>query len=144
MVSYFAKFHCYKVSAAQFQLRLLEAFNKESANAQATIVITLKNLGVELSSNKFENQSIVEQREKDIAAKFVVLNELSEAKMPVLQDDLAREIYKQKTRLLFQDHTEKNDAICKWIGDSHEYLNAREKVYSVPEARTQLRFYVFP
>lgn len=100
----------------------------------------MKKIGAELGSNKYENQSVIEGREKDIDAKFQTLNGLSADKMPVLQDDLQREIYKQKTRLLFQEHTEKNDAICKWIADSHAYLTFREKVYSVPEARTQLRY----
>lgn len=128
------------MSAAQFQLRLLEAYDKESANVQASIVVGLKKLGSELDSNTYEFQSVIIDREHDIDAKFKLLTELSAAKMPVLQDDLQRELYKQKTRLLFQDHTEKNDAICKWIAAGHAYLNNREKVYSVPEARTQLRY----
>lgn len=70
-------------------MRILEGYDKESAAVQATNVYAMKKLGEELGSNKYENQNTVEQREKHVAEKFVLLTKLSAAKMPVLQDDLA-------------------------------------------------------
>jgi len=126
------------VSAAQFHLRLLEAFDKEREAAIATNVAALKNIGKDLDANKYENHASVVAREAEVDKAFAHLAELSALKLPVLKDDLERELYKQNTRLMFQEHTEKNEAILKWIAASREYLNTREKVYSVTEAHTQL------
>ncbi|KAH3767243.1 alpha-actinin, sarcomeric [Pelomyxa schiedti] len=126
------------VSAAQFQLKRLESYDKESENIQHTVFVAMKKLGEELETNIYEDRTTISAREHELEAKFVALGKLSEKKMPVLKDDLEREKYKQATRLMFEEHTKKFEAIQKWISDGHIYLNAREKIYSVPEAMTQI------
>jgi len=126
------------VSAAQFALRTLEAYDKESAAMRQTNIAQLCKIGAELASERYEGIEGVKTREAEVDAMFKKLDELSAAKHPVLDDDLAREMHKEKVRLMFRNHTEKNDALNKWIQESSDYLQAREQILNTADAHTHI------
>ena len=126
------------VSAAQLHLRLLDGFDKESEALYQTSVAQLKQKGAELASEKYERIQGVVQRETNVDKWFTVLGELSKKKRPVLEDDLAREQFKTKIRLLNQQHLDKYEQLNGWITEKEQYLRHKEDISSVSEARTQL------
>jgi len=132
------KEHIDSVSAAQLQLRLLDAYDKESSAVHEGSFHQLKALGASIVSEKYEKSEHITSREAEIASSFATLAELSKAKRPVLEDDLAREQFKEKIRLLNQQHIANFTKLQAWVAEKEAYLNTREQVDSVTEARTQL------
>lgn len=126
------------VSAAQLHLRLLDAYDKEAESTLNGTVSTAKELGAEMIREKYERSAQVQEREKDIDTCFQTLSQLSKDKRPVLEDDLAREIYKEKVRLWASQHGNQWEKVCQWIQESEKYLQTREVVQSIAEANTQL------
>jgi len=126
------------VSGAQLHLRLLDAYDKESAAVQETTFAALLKLGTELQENKYEKSSEVEATEKNLQTKFSELGELSKKKRPVLEDDLAREQFKEKVRLMEKRHADQNGQIEQWTAEKETYLKKKEEIHSLSEARTQV------
>jgi hypothetical protein len=60
---------------------------------------------------------------------------MSEAKEAVLQDDLARELYAEETRLLADQHAAKHETLTAWAGAKQAYLDAREVIEKSQDAR---------
>lgn len=63
------------------------------------------------------------------------------AKKPVLDDALSREKFKEKVRLMNQEHINNFNKIHTWVGEKETYLKTRESITSVSEARTQLSLF---
>ena len=59
-------------------------------------------------------------------------------KRPILEDDLAREQYKEKIRLLNQQHIDAHKSLSNWITEKEAYLKTKENISSVEQARTQI------
>lgn len=87
------------VGAAQFQLKLLDAFDLEAEELKQTGFVRLSALGQELVSNTYERSAEVSARTQEVEAHFGSLLELSSARRPELEADLAREIEKERLRL---------------------------------------------
>jgi hypothetical protein len=87
------------VGAAQFQLKLLDAFDLEAEELKQTGFVRLSALGQELLSNTYERAAEVSARTQEVEAHFGSLLELSSARRPELEADLAREIEKERLRL---------------------------------------------
>jgi hypothetical protein len=139
------------VAEAQLQLSLLDAYDKDKESTTATNVAQLKALGAEIHTAKYstehssacwssmnEQPEQVQEREAAVDAKWVDLSQLSAAKRLVLEDDLAREIFKANLRVLNTNHNDKTAKLQAWIAEKEVYLNTKEKVESVAEAQLQL------
>jgi len=87
------------VSGAQFHLRQLDAYDKESAAYKDTTLGVLTDFSATLEKEVYENIDDVKKREAVVVALFPKLNALSKKKHPVLEDDLARETFKTKSSL---------------------------------------------
>jgi len=132
------KEHITSVSQAQLQLRLLDAYDKESTAVHDGSFHQLKALGGTIVAEKYERSHDIQSREAEIQSGFQKLNELSKAKRPVLDDDLAREIFKEKVLLLNQQHVANHAKLEGWIHEKEAYLKKKEAINSVSEANTQI------
>jgi len=128
----------HSVSAAQYHLQLLDAYDKESASVHSTTIAELKNLGAELAKEKYENISAVQSRENEVNTGSQKLASLSAAKRPVLEDDLAREQFREKVRLMVLQHTDKFTKLQAWIAKKDAYLKTKENNNSISLAQTAL------
>jgi len=126
------------VSAAELQLRLLEAYGKEFQNVNDTSLDQLKKLTAELAREKYERTAEAQTREKEIIANFEELKGFAKEKKPFLDDALAREQFKDKVRGMNQEHTNQYTEIQNWSNEKEKYLKHKESINSVPEARTQI------
>eukprot|EP01114_Cavostelium_apophysatum_P006608 TRINITY_DN179_c0_g1_i1.p1 TRINITY_DN179_c0_g1~~TRINITY_DN179_c0_g1_i1.p1 ORF type:complete len:1122 (-),score=548.09 TRINITY_DN179_c0_g1_i1:91-3456(-) len=126
------------VSAAELQLRLLDAYDREFEGMMQSGVAAVKKLAQQLGGEKYERQGEVEAATAEIEKKFADLQNLSKEKRPVLDDALTREKFKEKVRGQNQEHVNNHAKLASWTAEKEEYLKAREDVQSVTEARTQL------
>jgi hypothetical protein len=157
------------VADAQTQLTLLEAYDKEKVSTTTVSVAQFKQLGAEIlaqvytsqySEWKFETPEDISSRHaaidagmkgnnnlkfKNVFIYFLIgwekLSALSAIKKEILQDDLARELFKEKVRLLNEEHIDKHDKLQAWADEQEDYLKTREEVLSVNEAHTQLSLF---
>ncbi len=60
------------------------------------------------------------------------------AKYNEIQDHLARELHKDKLRLLNKQHIRAYDTIAAWIAEKEAYLNTKETCQSISDAQVQL------
>lgn len=132
------KEHIESVSAAQLQLKFLDAFEKESNSVSEQSITILKNLGKELIAEKYEKSAEIQNRETTIDNGMASLKTLSQAKKPVLEDDLTREKFKEQVRLLVSQHSDQHKQIELWLSEKTQYLSLTETIKSISEASTQL------
>lgn len=125
---------------AQLQLRLLEAFNKESANLKVTTVTTFNTIGEELITEKYEHSNVIATHRDSIKTHYELLDKMAVQRLPVLQDDLSRETYKQQVRLQHKEYNRRFEILAKqWIEPKEAYLQTFLEIHSVEDANTQLR-----
>eukprot|EP01105_Mastigella_eilhardi_P024476 TRINITY_DN6390_c1_g1_i1.p1 TRINITY_DN6390_c1_g1~~TRINITY_DN6390_c1_g1_i1.p1 ORF type:complete len:974 (-),score=347.49 TRINITY_DN6390_c1_g1_i1:92-3013(-) len=126
------------VGAARYSLSTLDAYDIEAKDVKENTVVELKKLGSQLRDNKYEHQVDVDAREHHVDEFFQKLTSLSAAKRPVLDDDLARELFKEKLRIMASQHKDKYGKICDWQTAKKAYLAVREELHSVPEVHVCL------
>jgi hypothetical protein len=135
---------------AALQVTLLQQYNKESKSYYNSHVVALKKVGKDirdakyesaLSSWTFETPEELDQRENDLDSRFKTLGELHDAKKPVLDDHLAREMHKDRLRIQAQGHVEAYTSIVEWYNEKEAYLKERPPIESVAEAQLQLSFH---
>eukprot|EP00004_Rigifila_ramosa_P009734 TRINITY_DN213_c0_g1_i1.p1 TRINITY_DN213_c0_g1~~TRINITY_DN213_c0_g1_i1.p1 ORF type:complete len:1246 (-),score=385.52 TRINITY_DN213_c0_g1_i1:64-3723(-) len=126
------------VSAAQLQIRLLDAYVTENKAIFDGSVATLTAQSAELEREKYEKHSEVAARDKAVADFFAQLEALEKKKRPVLEDDLAREEFKERMLALLKSHEDSHAKILKWVVEKEKYVATKETIDSVPEARSQL------
>jgi len=80
-------------------LKLLDAFDVEAQQLQENTLVTLANLKKELLANTYERSTEVSARTQEVEDNFASLLDLSKARRPELEADLAREIEKERLRL---------------------------------------------
>jgi len=131
---------------AQLQLSLLEGFNNEKKDLTANIA-PLKKIGQDILAAKyqtdfsnwvFENPQEVKTREGFVDEKWHELDTLAATKLAVLQDDLAREQFKEKTHNQNKIHQDKFAAINVWITAAKTYLEKKEECNSIAQAEANL------
>eukprot|EP00912_Choanoflagellata_sp_UC4_P001137 UC4_evm1s705 len=97
----------------------------------------MQNLGVEISSAQYESefsswkfaeQTGIKAKEEEISGLFRKIHELSILKRARLNDDLAREIYVEQTRVLVDQHKSKYDKVLLWISNEINYATLRPTV----------------
>lgn len=144
------------------ELSIFAAYEQENKTTQDTQVVELGNLGNDIrsashkskySSYEFDHtitlepqfeandpaaRQAVSDREKATQDKFADLATLAAEYKKVLDDHKAREEYAAKARIVALTHTEKFTQLEAWIAASEMYLNAREHIHSVAEAKTAL------
>jgi len=135
------------VIEARLQISLLDAYEGDKISVAKTDVIELKDLGNQILKAKyetkysqyaFEQPSEISAREKHVDEKWLLLSDLSSEKRKVLDDHLAREEFKESVRLMNSNHEDKFNNLQSWINDKEIYLNTKEPINSVSEAKTQL------
>jgi hypothetical protein len=123
------------VGAAQYQLKRIEAYGKEREAVYGSTFSDLKQRGQYLQSEIYERTNEVLAREQELEGDFSELTRLAQAKQPVLEDDLAREQFKEKVRQMNQQHVDKYDNLKTWIAAKQTYLQRVESINSVSEAQ---------
>jgi len=117
-------------SEALKQLQILESCRNEIQHINNSAVADLVNRGDLLRSERFEFKNDVTNRENQIKSYFAKLNQLHDEKKPVLEDDLAREKYKEETYLRVREHELLGDNIISWYKIKEQDLEHRENVES--------------
>jgi Ca2+-binding EF-hand superfamily protein len=128
----------HSIGAASYQLRRLDASDKERADIEATTFAKIVALGNRLEKEKYENLARVRAREAESVARFGELGRKSAAKRPILDDDLAREIFREGVRLQVEEHIAKFGKIEVYTAEQTTYLQTKEVVDSVADATNQL------
>lgn len=136
--------HCHEhiesIGAAQFALKALGAFDKESSAIRASQVEALLRLGAELAQEHYERTEEVQTREAAIVAHFdTEMAGESAAKRPILDDHLARELFKEELRLKGVQHSDRYKKLHAWCQEKEAYLAAREDISSISDAQLHLR-----
>lgn len=125
---------------ARKQLKLFAAFVKERTAIHAGSFASLCEMGRKLQQEKFEHISDVTTRESSIADGFKSLETLGASKEPVLEDDLVRELLKEKVRMWVGVHKDIDQKLNKWAAEKTAYLNGIDtrKIASVQDTQLQL------
>jgi len=140
----------YSISDAHLNLaRIQEYFDERKVNDVKNQ--NLKNLGkqildaeykTELSSLKFKTfcktPDEIEEREKTVDQEFAVLEQLGAKKLAILNDDLAREKFREELRQQNLKHIEKHSKLQEFIFASKQYLLKRDEVSSIATAHVNL------
>uniref|UniRef100_A0A6A7G8A1 Paramyosin n=1 Tax=Hirondellea gigas TaxID=1518452 RepID=A0A6A7G8A1_9CRUS len=123
---------------ASFHINTLNTFDDESKAFQEENDRSMKEISDNLQSEKYENISDVRNLESAVIDRFVQLCDLSAAKRLILDDHLARETFNEKFRLDDGQHVIICETITSFHGAKSAYLNVKESVNSVDEARSKL------
>eukprot|EP00049_Salpingoeca_infusionum_P009182 m.152573 g.152573 ORF g.152573 m.152573 type:complete len:1745 (-) comp14262_c0_seq1:1421-6655(-) len=136
------------VRDAQFHLGLLDAFRQEKTDLTSGSVAALKQLGgdirvaeykTDISQWVYEHPDQVSALEQEIEGPlWQELDQLAQAKQRVLDDDLAREQFKEKTRLQVKNHQAAFGLLQGWCEAKIVYLNTKEVVTNSELAKEQL------
>lgn len=94
-----------------------------------------------LSSHIYEKPEEITGLESKIGAYWAEMTTLSAQKLEVLEDDLARELYAEETRLLADQHQHKFNQLLGWAAEQKAYLEVREEVPSANDARFHLSIF---
>lgn len=129
---------CETSGAAEYQLNRLAAYVTEAAAVRDSSVVELKKVGKELVDNSYENSADVQSRESNVDAGNEELDTLSASKKVILEDDLARNLYKEPILLVNGQHQAKHAQINTWVAEKKAYLEAREEIDSISAAKLQL------
>jgi len=141
------KEHVDSIADAEANLARLRAYETAKQDTVNVNVSALKKLGSELLSAeyktdwsqwKWETPDEVKTREDEINHLFQVLDKLSAKKLLVLEDDLAREQFREKLRLAGKSHEDRYTNIKAWAAAMKETLEKKESVNSIQEANNNL------
>lgn len=134
-------------AAATSCLAVLEAFEKERASFEAAEIALLRELGATIRNTKYETEhsrweyediAVVDTLEAAVDTMLDALATAAVAKKAVLEDDLARELYAEESRLLAGQHVDTGIACAKWANDKAAYLQTDVVVHSIREAQVAL------
>lgn len=126
------------VSAAELQLRLLDAYDRELETIKSRNMAALHELSSTLAAEHYEFIDTVKSRDAAIDAGIVTLNQAEAARRPVADDDLAREKFKAAARALADQHAQSIATLHAWIHAKAAYLATTEQVGTVADARRHL------
>ena len=130
--------------SARQHLARLEAYTKEAASHEAAEVAALKSLGGDVLETEYMSPhsewrygapEAITAAHDAADALMARLREACAAKQAVLDDDLARELYAEKTRLLAGRHVEGGSKCATWAGEKAAFLQSDLVVHSIREAQ---------
>eukprot|EP01094_Clydonella_sp_ATCC50884_P008374 TRINITY_DN177_c0_g2_i1.p2 TRINITY_DN177_c0_g2~~TRINITY_DN177_c0_g2_i1.p2 ORF type:complete len:974 (+),score=573.42 TRINITY_DN177_c0_g2_i1:348-2924(+) len=127
------------VGVAQYQLSVLDSFYNERTQLIATSIAHWKAQGDSLAAEKYENIEAVRVRENEVDADMKRLLEGADKKKPVLEDDLAREQWRESLRLQNKEHQETFDQVQEWVKVREAFLKAREEIDTISLAQMHIK-----
>ncbi|EDQ86636.1 uncharacterized protein MONBRDRAFT_28031 [Monosiga brevicollis MX1] len=142
------KEHVESIAAAELARSVLDAFRQEKADVTKGNLAALRDLGNQIRTARYEtvhsnwayeHPEAVTALEEEIAGPtWAALDQLAEAKQAVLDDDLAREQFKEATRLKVQNHKRQHEQLDAWCQAQSAYLTKKEDVTNSTVAKAQL------
>lgn len=135
------------VEAARFQLLLHDRFVSDKKALTSADVATLKALGKEILSRKYETPHStyvyekpkeIQERESKVDDFWEELDRESQLKRPILEDHLARNEFQEKVRLWVKNHEDMYLQLLGWYKSKQAYLETKEVVSSSSTAKFQL------
>mmetsp|Transcript_26216 Transcript_26216/g.36477 ORF Transcript_26216/g.36477 Transcript_26216/m.36477 type:complete len:1355 (-) Transcript_26216:126-4190(-) len=132
---------------AQLQLGLLENYVSENQSFQGNQVAELKKLGAHINADVYktehseyvwEDPAALKEREDATDKHIADLQALHDAKRPIMDDHVARELHKDKLRRHNRQHAEAFAKIEAWVVEKKAYLETREVIDNTAEAQLQL------
>lgn len=124
--------------AAKYHLNVLKSYVAEAENVKISSWVNTKKQGAELVSERFEHSTAVQAAEGSISANLSAMDKAYATKQAILDDDLARELYKEKINLVAEAHSTRFGSIDHWIKEKLAYTNKKEEISSVSDAQLQL------
>ncbi|KAJ5078559.1 alpha-actinin sarcomeric-like protein [Anaeramoeba ignava] len=150
------------VSEARTQLNLFNIYDNEYTKYKEKILVEFKKLGENTMAQKYSTElseyvfnetkyqgktfgknqfSDITDRHDDMNKKFQELLDLANTKKAILDDHLKREEFIDKVRQMNDEHKDQYEKLVEWFVDQKAYLEKREEINSVSEARTQLNLF---
>lgn len=121
-------------------------YSKTKEQMSKSNIVAFKKLGASILEAKYSHLSTyvfptpeeVKNREAFIEEKWQLLDKLAATKLDILKDDLAREEYAEKIRLVNEQHVRSFTTLKNWIAEKKAYLQKVEAIGSIQDARVQL------
>ena len=129
---------CDSVSAARFALQTLDAFVTELHDVTSTTAKALADKTQYLVDEKYEHSDEVLQRDALIKQGLTTVGTLSEQQRPVLEDDLARETFRENLRIEVLEYNHKVQMYEAWAAEKSEVLAKRDELLSVSLCSEQI------
>jgi hypothetical protein len=135
------------ITDAQLQLSLLAAYESNKVDLTNTSVPAIKALNEEiltaeyktdLSKWAYPKKDEIEASGKYIDDSWATLGANSAQKKLVLEDDLARETFREEIRLCNLEHVDRHAKIETWIKIKEDYLAVREEIDTIEKANNAL------
>jgi len=123
---------------ARKQLKLFESLKSETADKRDRVFATVQAVSATLEGERYERLADVRAMEDKLEAKFAMIDDLAAAAVPVLEDNLARELFIEDVEMKVDVHADISNSLRKWVLEKRQYFSAQELVGSVQEARLQL------
>lgn len=135
------------IRKAQENIMMHETYEEEKLIKTTGNVSAWKSLGQSIINTIYETSyskwrwqtpdEIVE-REKSVDDDWGMLDILSATKKEVLDDDLGRELFKEKLRQENEQHKRKYEDLLSWIASKKDYLEKKEECDSIKTAEKNL------
>ncbi|EDQ86619.1 uncharacterized protein MONBRDRAFT_33696 [Monosiga brevicollis MX1] len=134
------------VNDAYQQLSILEACKQEIDDNESGNQQRLCDLGASIRGAKYETQysswvygqpAEVEGLENKAKSSTNEMRAKAEAKRLVLEDDLAREQFREKIELMADQHTSQYQYLQSWAGEKQTYIDTKEAIESSQAAKYQ-------
>jgi len=129
---------CDSVSAARFAISTLDALTTELADVTASTAQELFDKTQYLINEKYEKADEIQQRDNAIRQGLTDVGTLSQQQRPVLEDDLARETFRENLRIDVLQYQHKVSAYDAWVQEKSAFLALREELLSVSLCSEQL------
>jgi hypothetical protein len=135
------------IKEAEYHLGLTRSIHERNADNRQNVP-ALKAIGDEIraakhksefSEWKFEEPQTVTDRETCLERAFADADQKGAAKLVILEDDLEREMYKQKVMLMNDRHVNDLKLTEGWVADNKAYLNVVEPFDSIADAEKNLK-----
>ena len=123
---------------ARKQIKLFKSFKKAVDAKKAGAFALLQSQSAKLESEVYESVADAREREAKIEAGLGEIAAQSAKNEPILHDNLGREIFKEEVLMKVDVHSDINDNLMAWCAKKTAYLEKKESVSSVQEARLQL------
>ena len=130
------------VSEAQTHKSLLEAYRVENEAMTQSSLASLKELGAVIHARKYESKyssytfetpDEITTREAQVDGKWVDLSHECDAKAVVLEEDLKRELEKERLRLLF---AAKAGSMSRWAKEAADKAKATQFGFTLEEVQS--------
>lgn len=132
---------------AKRQLNILDAYVLDRTAIEKGAVAELISLGEKIRTTEYkteysqwvyERPQEVSQLETSAAQRLAEMDDAHASKRAVLEDDLARELYAEETRVIAGQHLDKGLQCAKWATLKVEFMESDIIVHSIKEAQVAI------